>query len=153
MPSKILYDATPTLTTVINGDDTAPTLKNLANNSQKLGSEVDNAADLNQYGVFELQARGASSFTAGGYVEMYLIPSADGTNYSDGDDSVAPPASCLVGIFPLRAVSTQQRVTLWGVPLPPLKFKPLIVNKTGQAFTNTDAENLLKFGPYNDEVQ
>lgn len=156
MPSAILYDASPSLTTVIRGDDTGPTLKNLANNAQKIGSEIDNAASsggLNQYGLFELQCRGTSAFTAGGYIELYLIPAADGTNYSDGDDSIAPPSSCLAGVFPVRAVSTQQRLTLWGVILPPLKFKPLLVNRTGQALTNTDDENLLRFGAYNDEVQ
>ncbi len=153
MPSQILYDASPSLTTVINDDASAPTLKNLANGSRKLGSEINNASALNQYGVFELQVRGASSFTAGGYVELYLIPSVDGTNYADGDDSTDPPSSCLAGIFPLRAVNTQQRLTLWGVVLPPLKFKPLIINRGSQPFTNTDGENLLRFGAYNDEVQ
>ena len=153
MPNKILYDATPTMAALILGAATAPTAKGLANNGKKLANEFDNAAGLNQYGVAELYVRGASAFTAGGYVELYLIPAADGTNYSDGSDSVAPPLSCLAGNFPVLAVSTQQRLTLWGLVLPPLKFKFLIINKTGQAFTGTDDENILKFGAYSDEVQ
>lgn len=153
MPNKILYDSTPTMAALILGAAVTPTAKALANDGKKLGDEFNNATGLNQYGVAELYVRGASAFTAGGYVELYLIPSADGTNYSDGSDSVAPPASTLAGVFPVLAVTTQQRLTLWGLVLPPLKFKFLIINKTGQAFTNTDDENILKFGAYNDEVQ
>ena len=153
MPSQILYDASPSLTTVILGAGTSPSLKALAADARKLGSEINNASSLNQYGLFELQCRGASAFTTGGFVELYLIPAADGTNYSDGDDSTAPPSNCLAGVFPLRAVATQQRLTLWGVILPPVKFKPLLINRGGQAFTNTDDENQLRFGAYNDEVQ
>jgi|GEM_PF-2041649 len=153
MPSSILYDASPSLTTVIHGDSTTPTLKNLSSASRKLGSEINNASALHQYGLFELQVRGASTVSSGGYVELYLIPAADGTNYADGDDSTDPPSACLAGIFPLRAVSTAQRITLWGVVLPPTKFKPLIINRAGVALTNTDDENLLRFGSYNDEVQ
>jgi hypothetical protein len=153
MPNANLYDASPSLTTVIRGDGASPSLKNLANDAQKLGSEIDNASSLDQYGVFELQIRGSAAFTTGGYVELHFIPAADGSNYSDGDDTTAPPASCLAGTFPVRAVDTQQRVTLWGVVLPPLKFKPLLVNHTGQSLTNTDDENVLRFGAYNDEVQ
>lgn len=156
MANAILYDASPSLSTVILGASTSPSLKNLGDGDQKLGSEIDNAAisgGLNQYGLFELQLRGSSSFTQDGYVELYLILTSDGSHYSDGDDSVAPPTSALVGFFPVRAVDTQQRITLWGIILPPVKFKPLVINKTGQSLTNTDDENLLRFGAYNDEVQ
>jgi len=153
MPSTILYDASPSLTTVIHHDATTPTLKNLASNGRKLGSEINNATALNQYGLFELTVKGASAFTTGGYVELYLIPCADGSNYADGDDATDPPSSCLAGIFPLQAVDTQQRLTIWGVVLPPVKFKPLIINRGGQDFSNSDSENSLRFGAYNDEVQ
>lgn len=153
MPNTILHDAAPTLAVIINGDDTTPTLKNLLNNGQKLGSEINNAASLNQYGLFELQVRGTSAFTAGGYLELYFILAADGTNYSDGDDSVVPPNGALAGIFSVQSVASQQRLTLWGLVLPPVKFKPLIINKTGQNLTNTDDQNVLRFGAYNDEVQ
>lgn len=86
MPNTILHDAAPTLSIAIHGDDTSPTLKNLDNNAQKLGEEINNASSLNQYGLFELQVRGSSAFTAGGYLELYLIPATDGSNYSDGEN-------------------------------------------------------------------
>lgn len=139
--------------TVINGDATAPTAKNLANNGQKCGNEIDNTANLYLYADFELLWRGAAAPSAGGYVALYLVNTLDGTNYGDGaDDSVTPPATAWVGNFPLRAVTTQQRVNLRGALLGPGKYKPVIVNASGQAATNTDGENVLKYRAYGETV-
>jgi hypothetical protein len=86
-------------------------------------------------------------------VSLYIIQADDDTNYQDGDDSVAPPESALIGVFPVRAVSTQQRICLPPIVLPPCLFKFLIINKGGQAFTNTDNENILKMRTFNNEIQ
>lgn len=153
MANSIKWSALGSVLTFINGDNTAPTLKNLASLGQKLGNEVDNSTDRNQYADFELQVRGVSAFTIGDYAELYLIQCLDGTNYSDGSDSVSPPPSTLVGIFPFQAVSTAQRLVLKHVFLPATKFKPLIINKGAQALTNTDNENLLRLRTYNNEIQ
>jgi hypothetical protein len=37
--------------------------------------------------------------------------------------------------------------------LPPFNFKPLVINKSGQAMSNTDSENILSYRPYNEEIQ
>jgi len=154
MANAIKWSALGTFTTAIAGAGVAPTLKALANAAQKLGAEIDNAtATRNVLADWVLDVRGASAFTAGTWVELYFVQSVDGTNYADGDDSVAPAASALVGTFPLRAVSTQQRLALRGIELPPTKFKPLVINRGGQAFTNTDNENVLSYRPYNPEIQ
>lgn len=152
MANAIKWSALGSTLTVINGDGSVPTLKNLSNLGKKLGNEVDNATDRNQYADFELQVRGSSAFTTGGYAELYLIQALDGTNYADGNDSISPPASALVGVFPFLADTTQQRIVVRHVFLPATKFKPLIVNKGGPAFTNTDNENLLRMRTYNHEI-
>lgn len=144
-------------TTIINGDATAPTLKNLANAAQKCGNEIDNTSNLYQYVDWELYVRFASSPAAGASVSLYLVPAIDGTNYGDGaNDSVTPPATCWVGAFPVRAVSTQQRVSLAAPTaqcmIGPGKYKPVIVNTGGQAFTNTDGENTLYYRLYNEQA-
>jgi hypothetical protein len=141
-----------TFTAVILGADVAPTLKNLASDGMKLGEEVDNSTNRNLYADFVLLTKFQDVPVAGGHVALYLIPAVDGTNYADGSDSVAPPASAWVGNFPVRAVDTAQRVALRGVLLPPGKFKPLAINKSGQAMTNTDAENTLSIRTYSEEV-
>jgi hypothetical protein len=83
---------------------------------------------------------------------LYLVPAPDGTNYVDGSASVVPPASTYVGGFPLRAVTTQQRISLAGglyqsfIVLPPLKFKLLLINNSGQ--TTAASNNIVKLVPY-----
>lgn len=144
------WSALGTYTTGIAGAAAAPTLKNLANLGQKIGNEIDNSYGVvgYLYADWDLLCRFASSPTAGGYCALYLIPAVDGTNYTDGDDSVVPPSTLVVCTFPVRAVSTAQRVSARGVLLPPGKFKPLFVNVSGQAMTNTDNENILSYRAY-----
>lgn len=153
MANLIKWGALGSFTTIINGEGTAPTLKNLANNGQKIGSEVDGSTNRDQFADFDLYCRFQVAPSAGGYVALYLIQAIDGSAYADGDDSVAPPATSFVGNFPVRAVTTQQRVALRGVSLPATKWKPLAINKSGQAMTNTNDENILRYRAYNPEVQ
>lgn len=153
MANALKWSSPASATTVINGDTTAPTLKNLANAGQKIGSEVDNETGKNRFAAFDLYCRFQSAPSAGGYCALYLVPAVDGSNYGDGNDSVAPPSTYMVGMFPVRAVTTQQRVEMVSVPLPPFKFKPLLINQSGQAMTNTDNENVLKIRQYEEELQ
>lgn len=150
MPSPTKWATPGAYTTLIAGAGVAPTLKNLANGTRKLGNAV--VDNRERYADFELQCRGASAFSAGGYVALYLIPAIDGTNYTDGDDSTDPPATTWVGNFPLRAVTTQQRVALPRVELPNGDWKPLVINRGGVALTNTDNENILSYLTYNEET-
>lgn len=154
MANAVKWSALGTYTTAIAGGADAPTLKNLANDGQKLGGEIDNATSArDMYADFDLLCKFQSAPSTGGYVALYLIQSVDGTNYADGTDSVAPPATALVGTFPVRAVTDAQRVALRHVLLPPTKFKPLVVNKSGQAMTDVNDENVLSYRPYNEEIQ
>lgn len=154
MANAIKWSAVSSETKVINGDTTAPTLKNLANNSQKLGNEVDNTSGRNQYGDFDFRCKfGTGPSATDARFDLYLVQAIDGSNYADGDDSVAPPGTAYAGAFPVRNVTTQQRVSLRGVRLPATKFKPLMINKTGQTTSNTDNENELYIATYNDEIQ
>ena len=115
-------------------------LNSLANNAGALGVEYDNATNDYIYGLFELAVTFGSNPTAGNTVDLYLIPCPDGTNYDDAvtGASGAAPASCYAGGFPLRAVTTAQKVPLgFGasgpVLLPPCKFKAFVLNKSGVA--------------------
>lgn len=152
MANKITWSALGAQTTVINGADVAPTLKGLASAGQKLGIEVNNATNRNMYADFELLCKFQAAPTVGGYVALYLIQALDGTNYADGNDSIAPPATALVGTFPVRAVTDAQRVVVRHALLPATKFKPLVINKSGQAMTNVDGENVLTLRTYNEEI-
>lgn len=153
MPNAVKWTALDTFTTAIAGAASAPTLKNLANNAQKIGNEIDATATRHILADWDLFCRFTSAPVAGGYIELYHIPAVDGTNYTDGDDTVAPPRSTWVGNFPVRAVTTQQRVALVKVQHPATKFKPLVINKSGFGMTNTDNENILSFRAYDPEIQ
>jgi hypothetical protein len=76
----------------ILGAGVAPTLKNLANNANKLGNAFDNslAANRFRYADFELNCRGAAAFSSGGIVKLWLLGAPDGSTYEDGSDSVTP---------------------------------------------------------------
>ena len=152
MASEIKWSTTlGTFTTLIAGAASAPTLKNLANNGQKLGNAV--TGNRHRYCALSLLCRFQSSPSTGATVEVYFIPAIDDTNYGDGDDSVAPPATYRAAVLPVRAISTAQRVDDPFVMLPPFSFKPLVINKSGQAMTNTDNENVLSYRSYNEEIQ
>lgn len=153
MANEILWSALGTYTTAIAGAGVAPTLKNLASGGQKIGNAIDNATAKDQYSDWDLYCRFGSAPSAGGSCDLYFIQAVNGTNYQDGDDSVAPPVTAYVGSFPVRAVTTQQRVALRGLLLPATLFKPLLINNSGQSMTNTDDENILSYRPYNDEIQ
>ena len=109
-------------------------LNSLANGSSALGSTVlDNSTGLYLFLNAQLNVTFGSNPTANNTVDLYLIPSLDGTNYSD---SASTPNQLYVGSFPLRAVTTAQKIALLpsGVPLGPFKYKPFIVNNAGVAF-------------------
>ncbi len=153
MASSIKYEAAAIaslLTTELNS---------LANGSGAIASAgYDNATNLYLYGFFELNVTFGSNPTAGSTVDLYLIPAADGTNYDDGAGGASPvaPVTTYAGSFPLRAVTTAQKVSLGGpggpslIPLPPVPFKALLVNGSGQAFPASGST--LKMVPYRMQV-
>jgi hypothetical protein len=129
-------------------------LDGLANAAAALGVEYDNSASLYLWGLFELNVTFGTNPTAGSLINLYLIPAADGTNYADNVPGAggSAPSTMFAGGFPLRAVTTAQRVTLGVhgfyplVPLPPAKFKVFVVNNSGQAFPASGST--LKMVPY-----
>ena len=132
-------------------------LNSLANNDAALGAEYDNATNLYEAGLFELNVTFGTNPTAGSPVELYIVPAPDGTNYDDGDGTPLAQVNTFVGAFYVRAVTTAQKMTL-GIPgaalgpilLPPTKFKALLYNKSGQAFPASGST--LKMVPYRRQV-
>ncbi len=119
-------------------------LNSLANNAGALGGEYDNATNQYLYGLFELNVTFGTNPTAGNTVDLYLVPCPDGSNYDDAitGASGSAPATCYAGGFPLRAVTTAQKVPLGlgqqgQIALPPVKFKAFLLNKSGVAFPSS----------------
>lgn len=70
--------------------------------------------------------------------ELYLLPALDGTNYPDIDTTSGSsklPFTALVGLFEVQkapTANTDARFNSSIVQFNPLKFKPYLLNKSGQ---------------------
>jgi len=129
-------------------------LNALADGGNKPGAAIDNQTDGTNdlYASLELYlAAQGSARDAGATVDVYLLPSVDGTNYCYGSDSDDPPATAYVGSFVLDAATAARYATLHNLPVPPLRFKLLLVNNTGQALAA--AGNTLKYRLHSLESQ
>ena len=131
-----------TITTVLSAG-----LNSLANNSNLLSSAITLTTGEPGYrfGEWELYiASSAAAMTANTAFVGWIIQALDGTNDEDGGTSVTPARTPDL-IFPVRAVSTAQRIT-WQSDLPTGSFKVLLRNDgTGQAIASS--ANTLKVRP------
>ncbi len=122
---KLSADAITTLMTT--------ELDSLANGSASaLGTAYANQTNLNEFGDFELTVTFGGNATVDTTVDLYLVPATDGTNYNDGSSSVQP-ANFYRGSWVMRA-TTAHKLTIHGVILPPVPFKVLVLNGSGQNF-------------------
>lgn len=128
------------------------TLASLANASGRGSNAIDNTSNKDLLAKVFLQIKtGASGVVASGYVSVYLIGSADGTNYDDsfaGSDAAYTPVNArLVGYISAVANATTYQKTFnledQGIELPQ-KFAIGVYNNTGAAFDTTAANFNLK---------
>ncbi len=119
-------------------------LNSLANNNNALGSAITIANAGYRFGELEIVVTFGVAPTANTALTVWLLREVDGTNYEDGGSSVTPTRAP-DAIFPLRAVTTAQRVVV-PCDLPPGTFKALLRNDgTGQ--TTAASGNTLKVRP------
>lgn len=112
-----------------------------------LGTEYDNETNKKRFAAFELDFTHSVAPTANRVWLLYLLYAIDGTNYEDGGASTQPGKMHVVA-FPVRAVTTAQKVTMT-VPLLPFKFKPLVWNDTNQS----GASVVLDMEVFGEEIQ
>lgn len=137
------YTSYDSIATVLSSDLDGSTF---TNNSKKISASIDNTSLLHFWDDVELACTFAATPSANATVELYLIQSVDGTNFTDGSTTIDPPTTSLIGVFPIRATTSAQRVSVRGVQLSPGLFKYLVINKTGVASSGTS--NTLKRRPY-----
>ena len=150
MPNKILWNDPPTS----RGTVLASELNSLANGALSgvsgsgTGSPVDNATNLDQYGLFRLSVTFGSNPSAGGSINVYEIIAADGSTYGS---SAAAVQMRLVCSIPVNASTSLQVIDTPPILLRPALSKYAIENKTGVAFPASGST--LTLFTANDEVQ
>jgi len=123
-------------------------LNSLANNAGALSAALDNDTDLAYLADIEVYVAGfgASINKGTAYVEVYLLPTVDGTNYPDTDSNVPQPTYFIGSLLKGTANgSGAVRDVLREVPLPARDFKIAVVNKSGQAWSASG--NTVKIRP------
>ncbi len=145
------YNQSPTLSDLMTTG-----LNALADDTVNVGSTiVDNTTNKYYYATFEIYLPIIDlSGTTNPALELYLVPSADGTNYADtgtdGGTTDYPSSVYLVGVFGIQETNAAHRAVLERVVLSPLKYTPVIINKTQAALAAT--LNTLKVGTYTDSI-
>ena len=149
----ILYSGwNAALATIMDTD-----LNSLANDAVNIGAVmIDNTTHKHHNLVAELYLATVDlSAQTGLTVELYLVPSIDGTNYCDaGTDASTtdlPPGSAHIGTFYIQKTSAVHRTAIVCKEcLQALKYKPVLINKTGVAFNSSG--NILKTRTNSDQV-
>lgn len=141
------YNALGSVQTLLTTDLNA--LASGAKSAASTAFDNANASNRHLFGTFELYVTYGTAPTAGRTVDLYLLPTVDGTNYADGSASVDPASNLYAGSFVLRNVNTAQRLVLAFVELPPTLFKAMVINRGGQAFSASG--HTLKMAVYSYE--
>jgi len=121
-------------------------LNSLANNALVASSAITLSTGEPGYQrcEAELVVTYGTAPTANTACVVWLLREIDGTNYEDGGSTVTPSRNPDL-VFPLRAVTTAQRIVVTG-DLPPGSFVALLRNDgTGQAMASSG--NTLKLRP------
>lgn len=127
------------------------TINSLTDNEYTdLSDAIDNSTDKYAFVDLEL-VLGSAAFTGtDSGVELYLVPSVDGTNYptwaGNGTADEQENTVFFVGFFPLTGTTAAQRATLLRVPLPNGLYKYGLRNRGN--VTLAGSGNTLKWRPH-----
>lgn len=116
---------------------TASELNSLANAGIVLSTQViDNTVNLDPWGAIQgsITFNAAPAISDNNTIDLYAVPSWDGTNYEAVDAANLPPTALYLGSLSVKSVSTTQVMSSAPFPMPgPIKFKLGIKNNTGTA--------------------
>lgn len=140
------YQAAATAVTWTSGG-----LASLASNTYSgLSDEIDNSTTKYTHVDLYLELGSAAYTGAGSGIEIYLVPSVDGTNYPTWTGGVSTDETentpHFVGFMATTASTAAQKTVLRGVELPPGKYKWAIRNRGGVGLNASG--NALYWRPY-----
>lgn len=95
---------------------------------------LDNTVVRNTHATFELNLEFAANPAAGGYIQLILVPTQDGTNYPD---TTTPPLVYYVWAANVNANSNDQFFVAVNLPIGPHKYKVGVSNNASQALESS----------------
>lgn len=147
MANAIKWEGAPTS----RGNVLTTELNSLANGGYSAaGTEIDNSANLDQWGSFEINLASLNP-TTGAYLQLFIVTAPDGTNYEDNPSSTNPGYHASVAVLPLATGTATKRVMSPWFRLPPTKFKVVLLNGAGVALGASG--NTVELFTNNDEIQ
>jgi hypothetical protein len=119
------------------GNQLTTELNALANGAfSAVGPAYDNTGNLDEYAYCDITLASLTPAT-GGYIQLFLAVSVDGTTYEDAPSSTNPGSHQLVATVSLRASVGTCRISTKRFEIPPLKFKFVLKNASGVALGAT----------------
>ena len=96
---------------------------------------------------FAAKSGWGGNVNAGSTIDLYLVPSRDGTKFADVDIAGATlPANHYVGSFVVtKSGNNQASLMIPAIPLLPVLYQPYIVNNLGQNITSGWAMTMSTF--------
>lgn len=101
------------------------------------GTTINNQTNLDRFAIALLAVDFVGTPDAFSPVDLYMLPSPDGTNFVDGSASVIPATALLVATFELQASGSPQLVATSRFELLPAKLKFMVRNGSGEDFPAT----------------
>lgn len=146
--NAILWQTSPTS----RGTALTTSLNSLANAAYStVETAFDNTSNLDQFACAEFICTSTVTVGASAYVQVFLVQSADGTNYEDAPSSTNPGFHMLAATIGLNNTTALKRAISPWFRIPPGKFKPVLYNVAGVALPATG--NSVTIYTANDEVQ
>lgn len=139
--------ATEKWTAMTAANDVVPTQADgLADGSSAdPGTEIDNATNKNRFAIAEFVGTFGSAPDAFASIDLYAAPAPDGTNYGNGNSTLAPSPTMYIGSFVVQANTNPQRLVTQRMEIPPCKFKLVVKNRSGASLPATVTINLYTF--------
>lgn len=124
-------------------------LSSLANNGYTaLSNEIDNTSNLYLMADIEVYLPSAAYTGSGSAVELFIVPTQDGTNYPNwgtGTSTLQANQNHSIGTRATTGATAAQRIIFRDVIIPPGKWKAACRNRTG---VTTPASCTLTFRPH-----
>jgi hypothetical protein len=131
------------------GNQLTTELNALANGAfSAVGPAYDNTANLDEYADADITLASLLP-TTGGYLQLFLVVSVDGTTYEDAPSATNPSGGRLLGTVGVNVTTSAKRLMIKRFEIPPFKFKFVLKNQAGVAFGAT--LNTVAITTYNEQ--